>query len=144
MGVVRRAVPEDIPKLLLLAKEEHGQSRFAKVPFDEQRAEQTFRVFIDGMATVVIISDHGFIMGMVQPLVFSKFWNAYEMAWFASDGSGLALLSEFIKWAEGMRAIDVVVHNYAGITNEEQFSKVMERKGFGCLGSSYIKQIGEL
>ena len=138
----RRAVLKDIEHLMAMARKEHGQSQFSDIQFDNTRAEQTFRVFIDGMATAVFVTDKGFIMGMVQPLAFSKFWNAYEMAWFSEDGSGLDLLKAFTKWATDMRAINVVVHNYAGMVPVEKFNKVLHRKGFKTLGVSYSKSLG--
>jgi hypothetical protein len=140
----QRAVPADIPMLMAMARQEHALSQFANIPFDDARAEQTFRVFIDGMATVVFITEGGFIMGMVQPLAFSRLWNAYEMAWFSEDGSGLDLLKAFTKWAVGMRAINVIVHNYAGMVPAEKFNKVLHRKGFKTLGASYSKHVGEI
>lgn len=134
----------DVPSLMAMAVAEHAISRFAKIPFDRVRAEQTFRAFIDGMATVVFIADKGFIMGMIQPLAFSKLWNAYELAWYSADGTGMELLKAFTKWAKDMRAVDVVIHNYAGVVPSEKYARVMARKGFGYIGSTYTKQLGEI
>ena len=125
-----------------LARREHGLSRFADIPFDEHHAEQSFRKFIDDMASAVFVSDQGFIGGMVQPMVFSRLWNAYELAWFAQDGSGMALLEAFTKWARSMRAVSLVVHCCSGIVPVEKFNKVMGRRGFENLGSSYSKSLG--
>lgn len=141
---VRRATLDDLPSLMAMATAEHGVSRLSKVPFDSKRAEQAFRHFIGEMSTVVFISANGFIMGMVQPLVFSRFWNAYEMAWYAGDGSGMELLAKFTQWASDMQAIEVVVHNYAGIVPDAKFTRVMKRKGFENLGCAYSKQVGEI
>jgi hypothetical protein len=139
---VRRATFADIPDLMAMAKAEHGHSRFANIPFDPVRAEQTFRAFIDGMATVVFITERGFIMGMLQPLAFSRLWNAYEMAWYSEDGSGMELLKAFNKWAKDMRAINIVVHNYAGMVAGHKFDRVLARKGFTPIGGTYMKQLG--
>lgn len=141
---VRRAVLADMPMLMAMARQEHALSQFANIEFVDARAEQTFHQFIDGMATAVFISERGFIMGMIQPLVFSKRWNAYEMAWFSEDGSGLDLLKAFAKWATNMKAINLIVHNHAGMVPDLKFSRVLKRKGFTQLGTAYTKKLGEI
>ena len=141
---VRRAVLSDMPMLLAMARQEHALSQFSNIEFVDSRAQQTFHQFIDGMATAVFITDKGFIMGMIQPLAFSKRWNAYEMAWFSEDGSGLDLLKAFAKWATNMKAINLIVHNYAGMVPDAKFSRVLKRKGFVPLGTSYTKNLGEI
>lgn len=139
---VRRANLSDVPTLLAMAKAEHGHSRFANIPFDPVRAEQTFRAFIDGMATVVFVSPKGFIAGVIQAMPFSRLWNAYEMAWYSEDGSGIDLLKAFTKWANDMRAVSVIIHNYAGVVDDKRFEKVVGRKGFKPIGASYSKTLG--
>jgi hypothetical protein len=141
---VRRATVDDIPALMEMAREEHARSRMAHLPFDDTKAWHSFKEFIEGMPTAVFVSDGGFIMGVVQPVLFNRFWNAYEMAWYSKDGSGIALLNAFAKWAKAMRAIDLIIHNYAGIAPTEQFTKVMGRYGFTPIGGAYTKQLGEI
>lgn len=141
---VRRATVADIPALVEMARQEHANSRMAALPFDEVKVQHSFGEFITGMTTTVIISAGGFIMGMVQPILFNRFWNAYEMAWFANDGSGMALLKAFAKWAKDMRAFDLIVHNYAGIVSADKFTRVMQRMGYQALGGAYSKQLGRI
>ena len=138
----RRATVDDLRHLLEMAQVEHAGSRFAHIPFDYVHAEKSFRHFIDGLSSVVFVSDGGFIGGMVQPMVFSRLWNAYELAWFAQDGSGMELLNAFTKWAHQMRAINVVVHGYSGMVPPARMDRVMARRGFENQGSSYSKQLG--
>jgi hypothetical protein len=130
--------------LMAMARQEHALSQFANIDFVDARAEQTFHQFIEGMATAVFITDKGFIMGLIQPIVFSRRWNAYEIAWFSEDGSGLDLLKAFAKWATNMKAINLIVHNHAGMVPDEKFTRVLKRKGFAKLGTSYTKQLGEI
>ena len=144
MNTIRRATLQDIPRLMGMAAAEHAKSRLAGVPFDTTRAEQAFKRFIEELSTVVFVSENGFIMGMVQPLIFSRLWNAYEVAWYAADGKGMALLKAFVQWATAMQAVEVVVHNYAGVIATEKFTRVMARKGFDNLGCAYSKQLGDL
>lgn len=139
----RRATLEDIDRLVEMARHEHGISRFHMTPFEERKVRQSFASFIDGMTTVVFITEGGYIMGCVQPMLFSRLWNAYEMAWFAADGSGMQLLRALSKWAKDMRAVELFVHNFAGVIAVEKFNTVMGRFGFSSMGSTYAKQLGE-
>ena len=138
----RRATVGDLRHLMTMSQIEHEGSRFAHIPFDYVHAENSFRTFINGPASVVFVSDGGFIGGMVQPMVFSRLWNAYELAWFAQDGSGMDLLNAFTEWAHNMRAINVVVHSYSGMVSAARMDRVMGRRGFENQGSSYSKQLG--
>ena len=141
---IRRAIASDIGHLMVMARKEHERSRFSHIPFDDVKSEQSFKSAIDGLATAVFVSPSGFIAGMVQPMLFCKFWNAYELAWFSEDGTGLELLKAFTQWAKDMRAIDLIVHNYAGMVPSSRFNKVMKRKGFDTLGAAYMKTLGAI
>lgn len=141
--LIRRATRDDLPALCALALREHAQSRMASHPVDMGRVETSFLGAIHGMASAVFVSEHdgvlgGLIVGMVQPNLFNRFTTAYELLWYAEDGSGLRLLAALRAWAGRMRAVELVVHNYAGIADPDKFNKAMARKGFGPLGMSYV------
>jgi hypothetical protein len=40
-----------------------------------------------------------------------------------------------------MRASSLVVHNYAGIKSPKTFNRVMSRKGFNVLGTTYTLKL---
>lgn len=141
---VRRAGTSDIGHLVVMARKEHERSQLSHIPFDAVKAEQSFISAIEGMATVVFVSPNGFLAGMVQPLLFCRFWNAYELAWFSEDGTGLELLKAFTQWAKDMRAVDLIVHNYAGMVPVPKFNRVMKRKGFETFGVAYVKTLGAI
>lgn len=140
---VRPATVADVPRLTQLAQLEHAQSRFRDRPFDRAYAAHNFAQCINGLASRVFVSETelGFIAGIAQPKLFCKFHTAYELAWYAEDGSGFMLLTAFTDWAKKMRCLDLVVSNYAGIKDSEQFTRVMRRAGFELLGSSYTKSL---
>jgi hypothetical protein len=78
---------------------------------------------------------------MLQPMLFNKYFTAYELCWFSLDGSGIALLNAFCEWARKMRAVEVVLSNYANIKSDATFTRVMQRKGFQVLGTTYCKSL---
>jgi hypothetical protein len=143
MTRVRRATAADVSRLVQLAQLEHARSRFKHLKFDRLVATRSMEQTVSGMFTQVFISDTGlgFIAGMVQPYLFNRFFCAYELCWYAEDGSGMELLAAFTEWARRMRAIELVVSNYAGIKEAEKFGRVMRRQGFDRLGDTWTKRL---
>lgn len=143
MTTIRRATREDVPALCALALREHGRSRFAGQPFDAEKVRASFMGAVHGLAAAVFVSEKdgalgGLIVGITQPNLFNRYQTAYELLWYAEDGAGLRLLGALKDWSRKMRAVELVVHNYAGINSPERFNKAMARKGFGHLGTSYV------
>jgi len=141
--IIRRATREDVPALCALAHREHAHSRFSHQPFDEAKVEASFMGAVHGLAAAVFVSESdgqlgGLIVGITQPNLFNRYHTAYELLWYAEDGSGFKLLQALKDWSQKMRALELVVHNYAGIISPERFNKAMSRKGFGHLGTSYV------
>lgn len=139
--MIRVAIPSDVDRLLELAQIEHAASRFKDKPFDRLVSTINLEQAISGMLSRVFISPGGFIAGMLQPYLFNRYFIAYELCWFAQDGSGMRLLKAFAEWARKMRAVELVVSNYAAIKDESQFTRVMQRAGFSALGTSYTKPL---
>lgn len=143
MTTIRRATREDVPALCALAKREHGRSRFARQPFDAEKVHASFLGAVHGLTSGVFVSETGgnvggMIVGITQSNLFNRYTTAYELLWYAEDGAGLKLLDALKDWSRNMRAVELVVHNYAGISSPERFNKAMARKGFGHLGASYV------
>jgi hypothetical protein len=140
---VRRATIDDLAQLVKLAQLEHARSTFSGLMFDRPYVAQSMGSCIRGMSSAVFIAESGlgFIAGIVQPKLFSKYMSAYELAWYSEDASGLALLRAFTDWAQKMCAVDLIVSNYAGIKSAERFTRVMQRSGFSVLGTSYTRQL---
>lgn len=140
---IRRATLQDLDELCRLSRLEHAQSRMSAQPYEPEKVRQSFSAAVTGMSAAVFVSETpdglgGLIVGMVQGNLFNRFWSAYEVLWFATDGSGLKLLEALKDWAGRMRCTELVIHNYAGIKSPESFNKVMTRKGFGHLGTSFV------
>ena len=146
MTMIRRATPSDIDQLVTLARLEHAASAMRDQPFDELVVRSRFVGTINGLATAVFVSEtdgklDGVIAGMVQQNLHNRYSTVYELMWFSLSGAGLKLLASLKDWANRMRATALVIHNYAGIKSTETFNKVMARKGFDQLGTSYVMSL---
>ena len=136
---VRYACLADVPSIVALAQQEHAISAWREIPFDPEATAGIAAEFIAGMGRTLLVSDGGYLAGLVQPLGFSRRLVAMEYAWFATDGSGLALLAKFERWAKNMNAAAVVIHAYGGDPRLQSVLAI--RRGYGWLGSAMTKNL---
>lgn len=137
--VIRYATVEDIPRLVELARKEHGISDLSHIAFSEAATADTVAAFIRGHGRTLLMSDGGYLAGMVQPIGFSPRLVAMEYAWFAEDGMGMALLRRFELWARNMGAAQLVVHNY---TNDRRMTlPLVRRGGYTTMGTALVKRL---
>ncbi len=146
MSNIRRATRDDLPALVALALREHAASQFAHQPIEMTQVHAAFLGVIHGLSGAVFVSEQdgelrGLIAGMVQPGLFNRRQTAFELLWYAEDGTGLRLLAALRDWACRMRAVQLVVHDYAGIADPARFNKVMARRGFGVMGTAYVSAL---
>jgi hypothetical protein len=76
---------------------------------------------------VVYVSAGGFIAGEVAATVISPEPVAIEHGWFATDRSGLRLLSAFEAWAKTMNCVGVKMSTRAG---HSAAATILERRGY--------------
>lgn len=139
MSLVRYANATDAPAIVELARREHAMSTWASEPFEDASANDTALAFIRGHGKTALVSDGGYLLGLVQPTGFSRRLMALEYAWFAHDGSGLVLLQHFSAWAKNMGATYITVHNY---TNDRRLARVLTgRFGFSGIGQAMVSKL---
>lgn len=138
--MVRYATEDDLPRLLVLAQAEHTRSLWADTTFDPVATSETIRAFIGGAGRTLLTTQGGYLAGLIQPIGFSCSRTlALEYAWFAQDGSGMALLAAFERWAKRMGAFAVVVSEQGGAG---RLSMVLgQRRGYGCIGESLVRRL---
>lgn len=133
---VRYATDRDVERIVALAQQEHQRSQWSgAVAFCSQHCERVVAGFIGEPGRVALVCDGGYLLGLTQHLGFSPQLAALEYAWYAADGRGLALLQAFDRWARGMGAEVIVVHDYAGGEQAGRMAGVLARRyGFSMLG----------
>lgn len=137
--MIRHACTSDIPVLVALAEREHAGSQWHWLAFDRVVAERTAYDFITQVGRTVLFSGGGYLAGMVQPMGFTPRTAALEFAFYAEDGSGMALLSAFEQWAGNMGSAVVVVHDYTGA--DRLGSALVRRRGYRALGRALHKRL---
>lgn len=138
--MIRYASASDIPRIVEFAAIEHALSPWADIAFDPQHTAETVEGFVVGMGRTAMISAGGYLLGLMQPLGFSKQMAAMEYALFANDGSGMQLLHTFEDWARRMGAVTVVTHDYTG--GDDRLARVLERRcGYTRIGAALSRRL---
>lgn len=102
MAGVREATSEDFPALVTMGRKFHQASPWSRVStFDEEAFRHSLVWLMDAPNGVLLTSGEGMIGGLVFPLFFNSAAKvAQELFWWAEDGQGRALLSEFERVAK--------------------------------------------
>lgn len=138
---VRYATLADVPRIVELARLEHHLSQWGDTDFDAEAAAEVASHFINSMGHTLLVTEKGYLAGLLQPVGFNRKLIALEYAWFAKDGQGLAMLHRFHDWAVQMGAIAVVAHDYM---HSGHLSAVLNKRyGYGQLGTAMVFRIDQ-
>lgn len=138
-GVRYAATPGDLHRVVELAALEHQASRWASDAFDPAHVFAVASNFMRQPGKTLLVTEGGYIAGMVQHMGFAPLLCALEYAWYSHDGSGLKLLRAFEEWAKSMRARRVFIHLYAG--DERASALLGQRRQYKWLGGAMFKEL---
>jgi len=130
--VIRRATPADLPRIVEMGRRNY-EARPNRGDYDPQAAGDFVNTMLASPHAAVFLSDAGMIGGMLCP-----YWaapndvQAVELFWFASDGSGRALLMAFEEWAQDQGADEV------RITSRP--TRALERMGYEPVDTVYRRR----
>jgi hypothetical protein len=138
--MARYATMSDTERIVELAREEHKGSKFAGMLFAPEAVRQTVYAFIHEPRRTLLVTEHGYLFGLIQPMGFSSELAALEYAWFSKNGEGMVLFVAFDEWAKRMGASQVVLHDY---TEDGRLGQVLQRRfGFNEMGTVFMRKPG--
>jgi GNAT superfamily N-acetyltransferase len=150
MATYRRALPEDLPGILALAKEMHAETSFRTLSFSESKAAtEIVSCILNPNMFVAVAEDRGQILGIIAAYLDAPFFSddpvVYDHIWFvgkAARGSmvGPRLLKHLSEWARLCRAKAVFV-TLGSDVSQDRVGKLVERLGYSRLGGYYRKDI---
>lgn len=107
------------------------------VPFNDCDFERTALALLE--AGAIFVSDAGMIGGIIAPAYINSEWLiAVELFWWAEDGQGRSLLSEFENWARANGASEIRMTTLCDIEGPE---RILARRGYAPCEVSFGKVI---
>ena len=150
MATYRRPVPEDLPKIMRLAKEMHSETSFRTLSFDDGKAAAEIMAnIVNPDVFVVVAEERGQIVGIVAAFLSKPFFSedtvVYDHIWYVGKDSrgsmvGPRLLKSLSQWAVLCRAKAVFV-TLGSDVSQERVGKLVEKLGYRRLGGYFRKDI---
>lgn len=132
---MRRATEADIPRIIdmieALAAAVNGPQRVDRV-----RTGETIAGLLHDPDGLVLVTDGGFIAGVIMQTVINPEPVAAELGWYALDGHGQALLLAFEAWARE-RGARLVKMSCAGGPVQRR----LERRGYRMAEVQMVKEV---
>lgn len=143
--MIRVADLVDVPRMLELLREMHGESRFAEFDFDERKVTLLLSsLILKGKAIVLVAGKPvcGLILGIVQETWFGKDLSAFEIVFYVEREKrggryALELLEGYKQAAAALGARETKVSEEAGI-NPEKVESFYSKLGFSKLGTAFL------
>lgn len=149
---VRQAKRSDLPGLLLLAEQFHGEDpAFSNLPFDAAVTMGTFGEYLRKQFCCLLVVESnenlaGFFMGHVSRAQWGTFREAFEDFFYVlpahrAEGAGRMLLDAYVEWARNMGAT-VVGSGLRSRINEDAAAQLLESAGFAQIGTLWVHRGG--
>lgn len=148
---IKLATEADLGTMLGLARQMHGESNYATLPFDDQVTTETLRAAVRSRLSGVWLAvdkEHtmGFISGQVTRAMFSQEVVAQDKVLFVRpEYRGRGVMVELVKayclWAAELGARRITISSSAG-SEDEPFVRKLSARGFNRAGSVMYMEVG--
>lgn len=135
--MIRLAEPEDYEHVENIVMEFIGKA-YPNDPPDLGKVQEIISgvVAMGREKGIILLSDHGILIGYVNSLVFSREPIAMELAWYATDGQGMKLLKAFEYWARLVNCKKISLS-----TMSLRLDRMLTKRGYKLTEMSYLKDL---
>lgn len=139
--MLRHATSDDLVDVAVLLQEFHGKITGTQLPLSEYG--EALEKFFDAGNVVIVSDTHEGIRGVIAGQVISNpFFGTHflqEVAWYATDNSGMRLLNAFVQEAKdrNLDSVYLTVLEAAG----ERVHNLLKRVGFDAVERSYMMKL---
>lgn len=148
--IIRKAVINDVERLISLGHEMHLESRFRHFDFNDHKLRVVIPELIKNHDCLVVVGGEpiqGFFAATCSRMWFGNDLESGDVAFYVnreSRGSslGVKLLSAYIEWARKMGVKDIKLEPGTGI-KQEQMGEFLKHKGFVQVGSKFTLKENE-
>lgn len=136
--MIRKATHDDLDTVVSMGADFHAYSPWSAIPFDRDSTKDFCGRLVDG--GVILISDHGMIGGLVNPLYFNPaYLIGCELFWWAKSG-GKDLMTAFEDW--GMeQGVSAFQFSALGDDKSERMALLFDRAGYRKVETGYFKEV---
>ena len=141
--MIRRAVADDIPRLVEMARDSYAQTPMAVFPFSAERTAEYMGALMSEANSCIYMSKGATIGTAIvcspfslAPIVTEEFWYADKSV---KDARGaMALLAQVEKWAAQRQAAAVFMKT-VNVPGQERVAKLYQRRGYIPLENTYMR-----
>lgn len=110
--------------------------QYFKTELHTQATRVYIKSLLDSAMGVAFRSDNGFIFGALELDPLRGHIVLKEHGWYCTDGTGIRLLKEFIRYGNNLGVHDVRVST---LSKNKRVGRVLERMGFTELETTWVK-----
>ncbi|MEQ6971039.1 GNAT family N-acetyltransferase [Pectobacterium polaris] len=144
--MIRQAIKEDIPALVLLGMRMHHESSYRNVSFNVEKCAGLADQLIESEYGAVLVAEKdgviiGWMAGGIAPFWFSHDRMAFEYGVFIDadhrgGSAGYRLVKEFVRWAKERDVVEIRMGITTGV-HEDRTGDLYQRLGLQRTGSLY-------
>lgn len=139
------ATEEDIGYVVDLCRQFYEDTEISQVTeFDEVKVYSLILSIISGDKTkgIVILSPHGFIIGIEEPALFSSETMTHELAWWVHKDhrmsrEGLELINAYEYWSKFI--VKAKKCSMSMLSDSPPLKRLYERRGYKFAEQAFIK-----
>ena len=146
--MIRKAVNQDVSKIVDLCKEAHEESKITTAPLDPKTLRTNVQICVlsaEHLVLVVEVDDkiEGLIIGVTHQLWYSRKKQATDLFFYTSkrirgDGWGTKLMRRFIGWAKDNTGVKEIMLGVSSGIETDRTKTMYERMGAIRIGENYV------
>jgi GNAT superfamily N-acetyltransferase len=146
--MIREATLDDVPGIIGLGKQIHAASTYNNTPFNPNAVSLKAVTMIRRDFSTILLAEHdgnpvGVLPAWISPSFFCNELIACEQVVYVSPEyrryrHGIALIKTYVAWAKRNNASDIRIGNIGGMTDDDNYGRLLARLGFTRTGGMYV------
>jgi GNAT superfamily N-acetyltransferase len=146
--MIREATLDDVPSIIGLGEVIHAASTYHNTTFNPNAVSLKAVIMIRREFSTVLLAEHdgkpvGVLPAWISPSFFSNELVACEQVVYVSPEyrryrHGIALIKAYVAWAKRNNARDIRIGNIGGMTDDDNYGRLLARLGFTRTGGMYV------
>jgi len=146
--LIRKAVNQDVSKIVDLCKEAHEESKITTAPLDPKTLRTNVQICVLSAEHLVLVVEvdekiEGLIIGVTHQLWYSRKKQATDLFFYTSQsirggGWGTKLMRRFISWAKENPGVKEIMLGVSSGIDTDRTKTMYERMGAIRIGENYV------